>query len=197
MFFFYLCACITFNEFSVNLSYLHFRFCLCLFFFFQTYVTMLSISGHHPHTLGLLWSVFHLSWQSGATCSAASTDSLNICGGQSCWRSPHFIHLDALSPFFDWQCHTFVCFGVVCSILYWGLSCRCPLGASESQPAASAVSPQSLYNKSVCGSADRQDTGDVLKIRMFSARVCEGLFSFMWNDCDNCHECHNDLWHFM
>lgn len=195
MCFFDRCACITFIERGVNLSYKHFRFSLC-FFFFQTYVMMLSISGHCPHTLGLVLNVhvFHLSWESGATCSAASADSLNICSGQSCWRSLHFIHLDALSPFFDWQCHTFVCCGVVCSILYWGLSCRFPLGVSESQLAASAVLLQSLYNTSTHGSADRQDTGDVLKIWMFSAHICEGLFSFMWNDC---HECRNNLWHFM
>lgn len=56
---------------------------------------------------------------------------------------------------------------MVCSILYWGLSCRFPPAVPGLEHAASAVLLQSLHSPSVCGSADQQDTGDIVKIRIY------------------------------
>lgn len=86
--------------------------------------------------------------------------SSNSCSAQSCGAASNllFYTLQCTFPNFDLQLHTFVCIVVVCSLLYWALSCRFPLGGgSESQPAASAVLPQCLYSTSTCGSADRLD----------------------------------------
>lgn len=81
---------------------------------------------------------------------------------------PYFIHIThfplfALAVTYWWP----VCIDVVCSVFYWGLSCTFPLGSSGSEPAASAVLLRSLYSTSVCGSADRHDTGDSFNVWTF------------------------------
>lgn len=154
-----------------------------LCFSLQAYIRVFSTSGHCRYTL--LWvldelPVLPLSWEFGSTWSAVS----------AVWISAVVKALDAASTlsFYTHLARSSISIGcrILATCLHWcGMQYNLlgsilhtfPLGISGSEPAASAVLLQSLYGMSVCGSAERHDTGDSFLVWTF---FCADLWGFFF-----------------